>query len=142
MKKDNVNNFIDILISSATTKDLKKLWHFYVFILITSTWLELVLMLKYRPQLLNTDLLLVLLLGLLPIYAFSIYCIKYHAITKKRPYWIVPFLLILIFMQLTDNPNPIKYPEAHPFINFIADNIVVLIFVVPLRIMLIIRNKK
>ena len=136
------NNLFKTISSYILTKNLSKLWHFYVFILITSTWLELVLMLKYRPQLLNTDLLLVLLLGLLPIYAFSIYCIKYHAITKKRPYWIVPFLLILIFMQLTDNPNPIKYPEAHPFINFIADNIVVLIFVVPLRIMLIIRNKK
>jgi len=136
------NNLFKTIGSYILTKNLSKLWHFYVFILITSTWLELVLMLKYRPQLLNTDLLLVLLLGLLPIYAFSIYCIKYHAITKKRPYWIVPFLLILIFMQLTDNPNPIKYPEAHPFINFIADNIVVLIFVVPLRIMLIIRNKK
>jgi hypothetical protein len=136
------NNLFRTIGSYILTKNLSKLWHFYVFILITSTWLELVLMLKYRPQLLNTDLLLVLLLGLLPIYAFSIYCIKYHAITKKRPYWIVPFLLILIFMQLTDNPNPIKYPEAHPFINFIADNIVVLIFVVPLRIMLIIRNKK
>ena len=136
------NNLFRTIGSYILTKNLSKLWHFYVFILITSTWLELVLMLKYRPQLLNTDLLLVLLLGLLPIYAFSIYCIKYHAITKKRPYWIVPFLLILIFMQLTDNPNPIKYPEAHPFINFIADNIVVLIFVLPLRIMLIIRNKK
>ena len=136
------NNLFKTISSYILTKNLSKLWHFYVFILITSTWLELVLMLKYRPQLLNTDLLLVLLLGLLPIYAFSIYCIKYHAITKKRPYWIVPFLLILIFMQLTDNPNPIKYPEAHPFINFIADNIVVLIFVLPLRIMLIIRNKK
>ena len=136
------NNLFKTISSYILTKNLSKLWHFYVFILITSTWLDLVLMLKYRPQLLNTDLLLVLLLGLLPIYAFSIYCIKYHAITKKRPYWIVPFLLILIFMQLTDNPNPIKYPEAHPFINFIADNIVVLIFVVPLRIMLIIRNKK
>ena len=136
------SNLFKTISSYILTKNLSKLWHFYVFILITSTWLELVLMLKYRPQLLNTDLLLVLLLGLLPIYAFSIYCIKYHAITKKRPYWIVPFLLILIFMQLTDNPNPIKYPEAHPFINFIADNIVVLIFVVPLRIMLIIRNKK
>ena len=118
------NNLFKTISSYILTKNLSKLWHFYVFILITSTWLELVLMLKYRPQLLNTDLLLVLLLGLLPIYAFSIYCIKYHAITKKRPYWIVPFLLILIFMQLTDNPNPIKYPEAHPFINFIADNIV------------------
>ena len=136
------SNLFKTISSYILTKNLSKLWHFYVFILITSTWLELVLMLKYRPQLLNTDLLLVLLLGLLPIYAFSIYCIKYHAITKNRPYWIVPFLLILIFMQLTDNPNPIKYPEAHPFINFIADNIVVLIFVVPLIIRLIIRNKK
>ena len=140
--KKNKSNILDTLLKYFLTKDLKKLWHFYLFTLIFSTWLELVLMLKYRPQLLNTDLLLVILLGLLPIYAFSIYCIKHHAIEKKRPYWILPFLLILIFMQLTDNPNPIKYPEAHPFINFIADNIILLIFAVPLRIMLIIRNKK
>ena len=137
-----MNSLLKAINTYLFTKDLKKLWHFYLFTLIFSIWLELVLMLKYRPQLLNTDLLLVILLGLLPIYAFSIYCIKHHAIEKKRPYWIVPFLLILIFMQLTDNPNPMKYPEAHPFINFIADNIILLIFAVPLRIMLIIRNKK
>ena len=137
-----MNSLLKAINTYLFTKDLKKLWHLYLFTLIFSTWLELVLMLKYRPQLLNTDLLLVILLGLLPIYAFSIYCIKYHAIEKKRPYWIMPFLLILIFMQLTDNPNPIKYPEAHSFINFIADNIILLIFAVPLRIMLIIRNKK
>ena len=137
-----MNSLLKAINTYLFTKDLKKLWHFYLFTLVFSTWLELVLMLKYRPQLLNTDLLLVILLGLLPIYAFSIYCIKHHAIEKKRPYWILPFLLILIFMQLTDNPNPIKYPEAYPFINFIADNIILLIFAVPLRIMLIIRNKK
>ena len=137
-----MNSLLKAINTYLFTKDLKKLWHFYLFTLIFSIWLELVLMLKYRPQLLNTDLLLVILLGLLPIYAFSIYCINHHAIENKRPYWILPFLLILIFMQLTDNPNPMKYPEAHPFINFIADNIILLIFAVPLRIMLIIRNKK
>jgi len=142
MKKDSVNNFIDTLISYVITKDLKKLWHFYLFLIIFNTWLELFLFALYKPLNMNLSLLITFIIGLVPIYAFSIYCIKYHAINKRRPYWVLPFLAILTYIFFMPNPNPIEFSEAPTLIRLYADNCIYLTFLTALRIMFVIRNKK
>ena len=142
MKKDNVNNFIDTLISCGTTKDLKKLWHFYLFLIIFNTWLELFLFALYRPLDINLTLLITFLIGLVPIYGFSIYCIKYHAINKRRPYWVLPFVAVLTYLFLTPNPNAIGYPAAPTLIRLYADNCLYLVFLTALRIMFVVKSRK
>jgi hypothetical protein len=141
MKKDSVNNFIDTVISYVTTKDLKKLWHFYLFIIIFNTWLEVTLFYFYRPLEMNFDVLMALMLGVIPIYAFSIYCIKFHAINKKRPYWVLPFLGVLIYFFLTPNSNALGYPSAPTLIRLYADHCIYLTFLTALRIMFVVKNK-
>jgi hypothetical protein len=142
MKRDDVNSFIDTVIGYATTTDLKKLWHFYLFLLIFNTWLELFLFALYKPLNMNLSLLITFIIGLVPIYAFSIYCIKYHAINKRRPYWVLPFLAILTYIFFAPNPNPIEFSEAPALIKLYADNCIYLTFLTALRIMFVIRNKK
>lgn len=124
------------------TEDLKKLWHFYLFLIIFNTWLELSLFALYRPLDINFNLLIAFIIGLVPIYAFSIYCIKYHAIDKRRPYWVLPFLALLCFVFYTANPNAIGFPEAPPLIKLYADNCIYLVFLTALRIMFIVKRKK
>ena len=124
------------------TEDLKKLWHFYLFLIIFNTWLELSLFALYRLSDMNFNLLISFIIGLVPIYAFSIYCIKYHAINKKRPFWVLPFLALLGFMFYMPNPNPIEFSEAPTLIRLYADNCIYLTFLTALRIMFVIRNKK
>ena len=116
------------------TEDLKKLWHFYLFLIIFNTWLELFLFV-------NLTLLIAFLIGLVPIYAFSIYCIKYHAIEKRRPYWVLPFLAILAYMVLTPNPNPVVFPAAPTLVRFYYDNSIYLVFLTALRIMFVVKSK-
>ena len=142
MKKTSFNNFIDTLISYATTSDLKKLWHFYLFLIIFNTWLELSLFALYRLSDMNFNLLIAFIIGLIPIYAFSIYCIKYHAINKKRPFWVLPFLALLGFMFNMPNPNPIEFSQAPTIIRLYADNCIYLVFLTALRIMFVVRGKK
>jgi hypothetical protein len=142
MKKDNVNNFIDTLINYLTTKDLKKLWHFYLFIIIFNTWLELALFNLYRPSDMNFDALMALILGVIPIYAFSVYCIKFHAINKKRPYWVLPFLGVLIYLILIPNSDAIDFLEAPLLVRLYADKCIYLTFLIALRIMFVVKNKK
>ena len=142
MKKDSINNFIDTVISYVITKDLKKLWHFYLFIIIFNTWLELTLFYIYRPLNMNLSLLITFIIGLVPIYAFSIYCIKYHAIKMKRPYWVLPFLAILTYIFFAPNPNPIEFSEAPTLIRLYADNCIYLTFLTALRIMFVVKAKK
>jgi hypothetical protein len=141
MKKDNLNNSINTVVSYVTTKDLKKLWHFYLFLIIFNTWLELSLFALYRLSDMNFNLLIAFIVGLVPIYAFSIYCIKYHAIGKRRPYWVLPFLAILIYIFFTPNPNPIEFSEAPTLIRLYADNGIYLVFLTALRIMFVVKNK-
>ena len=141
MKKDSINNFIDTVISYVITKDLKKLWHFYLFIIIFNTWLEVTLFYIYRPLEMNFDVLMALMLGVIPIYAFSIYCIKFHAIDKKRPYWVLPFLAILAYMVLTPNPNPVVFPGAPTLVRLYYDNSIYLVFLTALRIMFVVKRK-
>ena len=141
MKKDSVNNFIDTLIGYATTKELKKLWHFYLFLIIFNTWLELSLFALYRLSDMNFNLLIAFIIGLVPIYAFSIYCIKYHAIGKRRPYWVLPFLALLGFMLYMPNPNQIEFSEAPTLIRLYADNGIYLVFLTALRIMFVVKSK-
>ena len=124
------------------TEDLKKLWHFYLFLIIFDTWLNLFLFALYRPLDVNLTLLIAFLIGLIPIYGFSIYCIKYHAIDKRRPYWVLPFLAILTYMVLTPNPNPIAFSAAPALVRLYSDNSIYLVFLTALRIMFVIRNKK
>ena len=142
MKKTGINNFINTVVSYVTTRDLKKLWHFYLFIIIFNTWLELTLFYIYRPLEMNFDVLMALILGVIPIYAFSIYCIKFHAINKKRPYWVLPFLGILTYFFLTPNLSALGYPYAPTLIRLYADNCIYLTFLAALRIMFVVRNKK
>jgi hypothetical protein len=106
------------------------------------TWLELFLFALYRPLDINLSLLIAFLIGLVPIYGFSIYCIKYHAIDKRRPYWVLPFLAVLTYFFLTPNPNTIGYPAAPPLIRLYVDHCIFLTFLTALRIMFVIRNKK
>ena len=142
MKKNSVNNFINTVISYLTTKDLKKLWHFYLFLIIFNTWLELSLFALYRLSDMNFNLLISFIIGLVPIYAFSIYCIKYHAINKRRPYWVLPFLALLGYVFYTPNPNAIDFSEAPTLIRLYADNCIYLTFLTALRIMFVVKNRK
>ncbi len=135
------NDFLNTVVDYSFTSDLKKLWHFYLFIIIFNTWLELALFNLYRLADVNLNLLLALVVGLIPIYAFSIYCIKFQAINKKRPYWIIPFLIVLIYVFLTPNPNAIGFPQAHPLVRFYADNCLYLVFLTALRIMIVLIKK-
>ena len=128
--------------SYLLTEDLKKLWHFYLFLIIFNTWLELSLFAFYRLSDMNFNLLIAFIIGLVPIYAFSIYCIKYHAINKKRPYWVLPFLALLGFVFYTPNPNAIVFSEAPTLIRLYADNCLYLTFLTALRIMFVVKGKK
>jgi hypothetical protein len=128
--------------SYLLTEDLKKLWHFYLFLIIFNTWLELSLFALYRLSDMNFNLLISFLIGLVPIYAFSIYCIKYHAINKRRPYWVLPFLALLGFIFYVPNPNQIEFSEAPTLIRLYADNCIYLTFLTALRIMFVVRSKK
>ena len=127
--------------SYLLTEDLKKLWHFYLFLIIFDTWLNLFLFALYRPLDMNLTLLIAFLIGLLPIYAFSIYCIKYHAIQKRRPYWVLPFLAILAYMVVTPNPNPIAFAAAPAIARLYSDNSIYLVFLTALRIMFVVKSK-
>ena len=124
------------------TEDLKKLWHFYLFLIIFNTWLELFLFALYRPLDMNLTLLITFLIGLVPIYGFSIYCIKYHAINKRRPYWVLPFLGILTYFFLAPNLNTLGYPYAPTLIRLYADNCIYLTFLTALRIVFVVKGKK
>ena len=123
------------------TEDPKKLWHFYLFLIIFDTWLNLFLFALYRPLDVNLTLLIAFLIGLVPIYAFSIYCIKYHAIEKRRPYWVLPFLAILAYMVLSPNPNPIAFTAAPAIARLYSDNSIYLVFLTALRIMFVVKSK-
>ena len=124
------------------TNDLKKLWHFYLFLIIFNTWLELSLFALYRLSDMNFNLLISFIIGLVPIYAFSIYCIKYHAINKRRPYWVLPFLALLGFIFYMPNPNAIEFSEAPTLIRLYADNCIYLTFLTALRVMFVVLKKK
>ena len=124
------------------TEDLKKLWHFYLFLIIFNTWLELSLFALYRLSDMNFNLLISFVIGLVPIYAFSIYCIKYHAISKRRPYWVLPFLALLGFIFYMPNPNAIEFSEAPTLIRLYADNCLYLTFLTALRIMFVVKSRK
>ena len=124
------------------TEDLKKLWHFYLFLIIFNTWLELFLFALHRPLDMNLSLLITFMIGLIPIYGFSIYCIKYHAINKRRPYWVLPFLAVLTYLFLTPNPNAIGFPAAPTLIRLYADNCLYLVFLTALRIMFVVKSRK
>jgi hypothetical protein len=89
----------------------------------------------------NFDVLMALILGVIPIYTFSIYCIKFHAIDKKRPYWVLPFLGILLYFFLTPNLNALSYPSAPTVIRLYADNCIYLTFLTALRIMFVVKKK-
>ncbi len=123
------------------TKDLKKLWHFYLFLIIFDTWLNLFLFALYRPLDMNLTFLIAFLIGLLPIYAFSLYCIKYHAINKRRPYWVLPFLAILAYIALTPNPNPLAFSSAPAIARLYSDNSIYLVILTALRIMFVVKRK-
>ncbi len=140
--KKNKSNFVDTLLKYLFTKDLKKLWHFYLFLIIFNTWLELALFALYRLSDMNFNLLIAFIVGLVPIYAFSIYCIKYHAIDNKRPYWVLPFLALLGFMFYMPTPNRIEFLEAPTLIRLYADNGIYLVFLTALRIMFVVKGKK
>jgi hypothetical protein len=142
MAKNKNNNIFKTLKSYLLTEDLKKLWHFYIFLIIFNTWLELFLFALYRPLDINLSLLITFIIGLVPIYAFSIYCIKYHAIDKRRPYWVLPFLGGLMYIFLMPNPNAIGYPAAPTLIRLYADNCIYLTFLTALRIMFVVKGKK
>jgi hypothetical protein len=142
MAKDKEKNIFKTFKSYLLTEDLKKLWHFYLFLIIFNTWLELALFALYRPLDINLTLLIAFLIGLLPTYAFSIYCIKYHAINKRRPYWVLPFLALLGYVFYTANPNPIEFSEAPTLIRLYADNGIYLVFLTALRIMFVVKSKK
>ena len=141
MAKDKEKNIFKTFKSYLLTEDLKKLWHFYLFLIIFDTWLNLFLFALYRPLDMNLTLLIAFLIGLLPIYAFSIYCIKYHVIEKRRPYWVLPFLAILAYMVLTPNPNPAVFPAAPTLVRLYYDNSIYLVFLTALRIMFVVKRK-
>lgn len=142
MKKAKNQNLIKALLSLIWTRDLKKLWHFYLFVLIFNTWLELTLFALYRPLDLNFAMFLAITLGLVPLYGFSIYCIKYQAINKRRPYWVLPFLILLLALFMRSTPNNFDYPMAHKAVVFYMDNSLYVTFLTALRIMFVIKNKK
>ena len=142
MAKDKEKNIFKTFKSYLLTEDLKKLWHFYLFLIIFNTWLELSLFALYRLSDMNFNLLISFIIGLVPIYAFSIYCIKYHAINKRRPYWVLPFLALLGFIFYMPNPNAIEFSEAPTLIRLYADNCIYLTFLTALRIMFVVLKKK
>ena len=142
MAKDKGKNIFKTFKSYLLTEDLKKLWHFYLFLIIFNTWLELSLFALYRLSDMNFNLLISFIIGLVPIYAFSIYCIKYHAINKRRPYWVLPFLALLGFMFYMPNPNQIEFSEAPTLIRLYADNCIYLTFLTALRVMFVVLKKK
>ena len=142
MAKEKNNNIFKTFKGYLFTEDLKKLWHFYLVLIIFNTWLELFLFALYKPLNMNLSLLITFIIGLVPIYAFSIYCIKYHAINKKRPYWVLPFLAVLTYLFLTPNPNAIGYPAAPTLIRLYADNCIYLTFLTALRIMFVVKSRK
>ena len=141
MAKDKDKNIFKPFKSYLVTEDLKKLWHFYLFLIIFNTWLELSLFALYRPSDINLNLLIAFSVGLVPIYAFSIYCIKYHAIEKKRPYWVLPFLAVLVYVFFTQNPNAIGFPAAPTLVRLYADNSLYLVFLTAIRIMFVVKRK-
>ncbi len=142
MKKVSVNGFINKVISYVTTKDLKKLWHFYLFVIIFNTWLEATLFYLYRPLEMNFNMVMALTLGVFPIYAFSIYCIKFHAINKNRPYWVLPFVGVLTYLILKPNSDTIGFPDAPLLVRLYADNCIYLTILIALRIMFVVKGKK
>ena len=142
MAKDKEKNILKTLKSYLFTEDLKKLWHFYLFLIIFNTWLELSLFALYRLSDMNLNLLIAFIIGLVPIYAFSIYCIKYHAIGKRRPYWVLPFLALLGFIFYVPNPNQIEFSEAPTLIRLYADSGLYLVFLTALRIMFVVKSRK
>jgi len=142
MAKDKEKNIFKTFKSYLLTEDLKKLWHFYLFLIIFNTWLELSLFALYRLSDMNFNLLISFIIGLVPIYAFSIYCIKYHAINKRRPYWVLPFLALLGFIFYMPNPNAIEFSEAPTLIRLYADNCLYLVFLIALRIMFVVKGRK
>ena len=141
MTKEKEKNVFKTFKSYLFTEDLKKLWHFYLFLIIFNTWLELSLFALYRLSDMNFNLLISFIIGLVPIYAFSIYCIKYHAINKRRPYWVLPFLALLGFIFYMPNPNAIDFLEAPTLIRLYADNCIYLTFLTALRIMFVVKSK-
>ena len=124
------------------TEDLKKLWHFFLFLIIFNTWLELALFAFYKPLELNLNLLMAFIVGLVPIYAFSIYCIKYHAINKRRPYWVLPFLAVLTYVLLTTNSNATGFSTAPTLIRLYDENCIYFVFLTALRIMFVVKDKR
>jgi hypothetical protein len=142
MAKEKNNNIFKTFKSYLFTEDLKKLWHFYLVLIIFNTGLELFLFALYKPFNMNLSLLITFIIGLVPIYVFSIYCIKYHAINKKRPYWVLPFLAVLTYIFFTPNPNPIEFSEAPTLIRLYADNCIYLTFLTALRIMFVVKSRK
>jgi hypothetical protein len=142
MAKEKNNNIFKTFKSYLFTEDLKKLWHFYLVLIIFNTWLELFLFALYRPLSMNLSLLITFIIGLVPIYVFSFYCIKYHAISKKRPYWVLPFLAVLTYIFFMPNPNPIEFSEAPTLIRLYADNCIYLTFLTALRIMFVVKSRK
>jgi hypothetical protein len=134
-------NIFKTFISYLFTEDLKKLWHFYLFLIIFNTWLELSLFALYRPFDMNLYLLAAFVIWLVPIYIFSIYCIKYHAIDKRRPYWVLPFLAVLTYLLLNPNSNTIGFPAAPILVRLYADNCIYLVFLTALRIMFVVMRK-
>ena len=141
MAKDKEKNIFKTLKSYLFTADLKKLWHFYLFLIIFNTWLELSLFALYRLSDINFNLLISFVIGLVPIYAFSIYCIKYHAINKRRTYRVLRFLALLGYVFYIPNPNAIDFSEAPTLIRLYADNCIYLTFLTALRIMFVVRSK-
>ena len=142
MAKNKNNNIFKTFKSYLFTEDLKKLWHFYLFLIIFNTWLELSLFALYRLSDINLNLFIAFIIGLVPIYAFSIYCIKYHAINKRRSYWVLPFLALLGYIFFTASPNAIGFPEAPTLIRLYADNCIYLVFLTALRIMFVVKGKR
>ena len=142
MAKDKGKNIFKTFKSYLLTNDLKKLWHFYLFLIIFNTWLELSLFALYRPLDVNFAMFLTLTVGLLPLYGFSIYCIKYQAINKRRPYWILPFLIILLALFMRSNPDNFDYYMANKAVVFYMDNSLYVTFLTALRIMFVVKNKK
>ena len=142
MAKDKGKNIFKIFKSYLLTEDLKKLWHFYLFLIIFNTWLELSLFALYRPLDVNFAMFLTLTVGLLPLYGFSIYCIKYQAINKRRPYWVLPLLIILLALFMRSTPNNFDYFMANKAVVFYIDNSLYVTFLTALRIMFVVKNKK
>ncbi len=140
MTKNKSKDIFKTFKSYLLTENLKKLWHFYLFLIVFNTWLELSLFALYRPLDINLNLLIAFSVGLVPIYAFSIYCIKYHAIEKRRPYWVLPFLSVLVYVFFTQNPNAIGFPDAPTPVRLYAENALYLVFLTALRIMFVIRK--